>query len=81
VLGAISIGLVNYGDQVAQVGGLVFSTASVFLMFYALVKFHERGNRLGRREKGLYDDKTGAFIAVSVVFGAVGLTFALKLAF
>lgn len=60
---------------------MIFTCGAVFLMFYALMKFHERANRLARREKGLYDDKTGAFIAVAVIFGAVGLNFALKIAF
>jgi hypothetical protein len=48
-------------------------------MFYALVKYHDRANRLGRKETGFYDDKIGAAIAVTVVFFAVGLNFAMRI--
>jgi arginine exporter protein ArgO len=60
---------------------MVFTAGAVFLMFYALMRFHERANRLQKRAQGSYGDRTGAYIAVGVIFGAIGLTFVLKIAF
>ncbi len=49
ILAFLSIGLVDYGDSMAQVGGLIFTLVSLGLMFYALVKYHERSNRLAKK--------------------------------
>ena len=51
ILAFLSIGLVDYGDSMAQVGGFVFTLISLGLMFYALVKYHERSNRLAKKGK------------------------------
>ncbi len=49
ILAFLAISLVDYGDSIAQVGGIVFTLISLLLMFYALVKYHERANRLAKK--------------------------------
>ena len=46
VLGSLAIGLLNFGDSMAQVSGLIFCTVAISMMFYALAQYHFRADRL-----------------------------------
>ncbi|KAJ3055052.1 hypothetical protein HK097_011615 [Rhizophlyctis rosea] len=79
VLGALAVGLVNFGDKMAQTAGVIFTVISLGFMFYALLRFWERAERLENKEKSVkFEDMIGSLILVSVVFLAVGVNFALR---
>ena len=57
----------------------MFTLISLLLMMYALVKYHNRCNRLAKKETGLYDDKVGAVVALTAVLMAIGTNFVMRL--
>ncbi|KAJ3041932.1 hypothetical protein HDV00_008441 [Rhizophlyctis rosea] len=79
ILGALAVGLVNYGDKMGQTAGVIFTVIAMSFMFYALLRFWERADRLQTKEKSIkFEDMIGALILVAVVFLAVAVNFALK---
>ncbi|KAJ3009685.1 hypothetical protein HKX48_007798 [Thoreauomyces humboldtii] len=78
-IGGLAVGLLNFGDTVGQMAGLVFGLIAIALMFYALMQFWARAERLQAREKGInFEDMTGAFALVSIIFLAVGINLGLR---
>ena len=76
VLGSLAIGLLNFGDFVAQMSGIVFCTLAVFMMFYALIQYHIRLDKLKQRETGIqFEDSLGTWFMVVGVFIAVIVNF------
>ncbi len=51
VIGALGIGLINFGTTFAQVSGMIFTTVAIGFMFYSLVQYHNRQDLL--EEKGI----------------------------
>ena len=82
ILGAMAVGLLNFGDRIAQMAGMMFAAISIGFMFYALYQFNVRADRLRQKERGnFFEDSTGLIVMVAVVFVAVGMNFALQFAF
>ena len=79
ITGALSVGLLNFGDYYSSIAGVVFTIATVILMFYALIVYLDRARRLEAREKTSFEDYTGILLATGLVFGCVGLNLGLKL--
>eukprot|EP00842_Homolaphlyctis_polyrhiza_P002448 jgi/Hompol1/3203/HPOL_006425-RA len=76
ILGALSIGLLNFAGKMGFLAGAVFAIISVSFMFYSLIQFYIRGDRLQRKEKGAaFEDMVGALVMVTVVFLAVAINF------
>ncbi|TPX62556.1 hypothetical protein PhCBS80983_g00337 [Powellomyces hirtus] len=75
----LAVGLLNFGDRVGQIAGLIFGLIAIVLMFYALVQFWSRADRLQEKEKGnRFEDMSGSLILVSVIFLGVGINFGLR---
>jgi hypothetical protein len=49
ILGSLAIGLLNFGDSMAQISGLIFCTVAVSMMFYALSQYHFRADKLMKK--------------------------------
>ncbi|KAH6567095.1 hypothetical protein BASA50_011265 [Batrachochytrium salamandrivorans] len=81
VLGAISIGLLNFSGTLGQATGIIFAIISIAFMFYTLIQFNIRANRLQKKEKGVsFEDMTGALVMITVVFVALALNFSFRMA-
>ncbi|KAI9005518.1 VTC domain-containing protein [Phycomyces nitens] len=78
LLGALAIGLLNFSDGIGRVSAMVFTIVSVGTMVYALVSFHSRASRVGRKDPGDYSDKYGPAILTASVIVAVGINFYLR---
>ncbi|KAJ3132098.1 hypothetical protein HDU90_007531 [Geranomyces variabilis] len=79
IIGGLAIGLLNFGDRGGQVAGLIFGLISIVVMFYALIQFWSRAEKLQEKEKGTrFEDMTGAVALVAVVFLGVGINFGLR---
>ncbi|TPX70694.1 hypothetical protein SpCBS45565_g01587 [Spizellomyces sp. 'palustris'] len=79
VLGGLAVGLLNFGDKVGQSAGVIFGVIAVMIMFYSLIQFWARAERLQHIEKGTaFEDMVGALVLVAVVFLAVGINFGLR---
>ena len=80
ILGALAIGLVDYGSPAAQISGFVFCVLAVGMMFHALYQYHVRANHLARNERGdFYENWIGLLIVVFLVFMAVLINFVLHM--
>jgi len=78
VLGTLSLGLLNFGDAVGRVAGIIFTTIAMGVMVYALVLYQWRAEMIRRREAGPYDERGGPVVLVVVLFGAIIVNFYLK---
>ncbi|KAI8924327.1 hypothetical protein BC831DRAFT_416276 [Entophlyctis helioformis] len=78
-LGAVAVGLLNFGDMLAQISGVVFAIVAVAFMLYSLIQFHIRADRLAKKEKSLdYEDMIGALVLITFVLLSVAINFALQ---
>ncbi|OMJ07174.1 Vacuolar transporter chaperone 4 [Smittium culicis] len=78
LLGSLSLGLLNFGDQNGRYAGVAFTLVSIMAMFYALSLFHWRADRIGMQNVGPYDDRLGPTLLVIALFCAISLNFYFK---
>ncbi|ORY05427.1 SPX-domain-containing protein [Basidiobolus meristosporus CBS 931.73] len=78
VLGGLALGLLNFGDSVGQISGVLFTLISMGVMIYSLVLYQWRAEQIRQRRAGPYDDRFGPVILVVVLFFAVCINFYLK---
>ncbi|ORX95017.1 hypothetical protein K493DRAFT_220079 [Basidiobolus meristosporus CBS 931.73] len=81
ILGAVAIGLLNFGDSVSTVSAVFLSIISLGIMLYGLYLFRWRAGKISRKETGTYDDDNALRVLTIIVFVALGLTFAFKFTF
>lgn len=75
LLGALSIGLLNFSDHIGRVSAVIFTVLAMIVMVYALFNFHSRANRIGRKDLGDFSDKYGPAVLTSFMVVAVSLNF------
>ncbi|KAL2915485.1 hypothetical protein HK105_204886 [Polyrhizophydium stewartii] len=78
VLGTLALGLLNFGDTVGQISGVIFSLVSLMFMLYALFLFQWRAHKIRTRDAGPYDDRVGPTVLVVILFLATITNFYLK---
>ncbi|KAJ3005913.1 vacuolar transporter chaperone [Thoreauomyces humboldtii] len=78
VLGGLALGLLNFGDRVGQISGLVFTLVAMMFMVYALFLYQWRAHKIRNRDAGPYDDRIGPTVLVIVLFFAIMINFWLK---
>ncbi|EGF76993.1 hypothetical protein BATDEDRAFT_28079 [Batrachochytrium dendrobatidis JAM81] len=81
ILGAVAIGLLNFSNKLGQIAGMIFAIISVGFMFYSLIQFNIRADRLQKKEKGVsFEDMVGSLVMITVVFLAIAINFSFKMA-
>ncbi|KAJ3328450.1 vacuolar transporter chaperone, partial [Blyttiomyces sp. JEL0837] len=75
VIGGLALGLLNFGDRVGQISGLVFTVVSMYFLVYSLYLYQWRTNMIRLRDGGPYDDRFGPTAIVVVIFAAVAVNF------
>ncbi|KAK9729289.1 hypothetical protein K7432_000437 [Basidiobolus ranarum] len=78
VLGGLALGLLNFGDTVGQISGVLFTLISMGVMIYSLILYQWRADQIRQRKAGPYDDRFGPVVLVVVLFFAVCVNFYLK---
>ncbi|KAJ3093222.1 vacuolar transporter chaperone [Quaeritorhiza haematococci] len=78
VLGGLALGLMNFGDKVGQISGLIFTLVAMLFMLYAFFLYQWRAHKIRNRDPGPYDDRFGPTILVICLFFAVMINFWLK---
>ncbi|KAJ3360936.1 vacuolar transporter chaperone [Kappamyces sp. JEL0680] len=78
VLGGLALGLLNFGDSVGQISGLIFTAVAMLFMIYALFLYQWRADKIRNRDAGPYDDRVGPTVLVAALFCAVLVNFYLK---
>ncbi|MCJ1361615.1 vacuolar transporter chaperone [Acarospora aff. strigata] len=79
VLGALAIGLLNFGDSVGRISAGLFTLVAMATMIYALVTFHWRAKSIRQRGQGGFDDRLGPSILAVALLAAVVVNFVLRL--
>lgn len=79
LLGALSIGLLNFSDNVGRISAVIFTLLAVTVMTYALYNFHVRANCIARKEVGDFSDKYGPAVLTLFMVVAVSINFYRKL--
>jgi multisubunit Na+/H+ antiporter MnhC subunit len=67
------MGLLNFGNRVGQLAGLVFTAIALMTMAYAFLIFIIRAGRLRRKEPGPYDERVGPTLLVLILTAGVVL--------
>ncbi|KAI9318520.1 VTC domain-containing protein [Dichotomocladium elegans] len=79
LLGGLSVGLLNFSDNVGRVSAALFTFLAVGVMFYALYNYHDRADRVTKNDMGEYSDKYGPAVLTVLMVLAVTANFALRL--
>jgi uncharacterized membrane protein YidH (DUF202 family) len=62
VVSGLALGLLNFGDRVGRIAGVLFTLNSMIIMAYGLYLFLWRAEKIRNREAGPYDDRYVIFI-------------------
>ncbi|KAI7897876.1 VTC domain-containing protein [Cokeromyces recurvatus] len=79
LLGGLSVGLLNFSDQIGRVSACLFTVISMLVMLYALYTYHKRVQRVERNELGDFSDKYGPAVLTLFVIIAISINMACKL--
>jgi uncharacterized membrane protein YidH (DUF202 family) len=79
VIGALSIGMLNFGDRPAFISAWFFTLVAVCTMVYALVTYHWRAKSIRRRGQAGFDDRWGPTLLAVMLLLAVVINFALRI--
>ena len=75
LLGALSIGLLNFSDNIGRISAVIFTLLAVIVMIYALYNFHVRANCIAHKEVGDFSDKYGPAVLTLFMVIAVSINF------
>ena len=86
VLGGLALGLLNFGDRVGQISGIIFTIVAMMFILYALFLYQWRATQIRNRrnyllitlDPGPYDDRIGPNVLVTALFFAILTNFYLK---
>ncbi|PKS05806.1 hypothetical protein jhhlp_007635 [Lomentospora prolificans] len=81
VLGALSLGMLNFGDRPAFISAFFFTGVSVFTLLYALVTYHWRAKSIRLRGQAGFDDRFGPTILAIMLLLAVVINFVLRIVY
>jgi uncharacterized membrane protein YidH (DUF202 family) len=80
VVGALAVGMLNFGDRAAVWSAAVFTLVAVLAMAYALWVFHQRARAIRRRGSAGFDDRRGPYVLTAALFSAVVANFVIRIA-
>ncbi|KAI0473006.1 hypothetical protein GGR56DRAFT_677044 [Xylariaceae sp. FL0804] len=81
IVGALAIGMLNFGDRPAFISAFVFTAVAMLTMVYALATFHWRARSIRQRRQTGFDDRTGPTILAIVLLLAVVINFVLRISY
>ncbi|KAL8305712.1 hypothetical protein RB601_009350 [Gaeumannomyces tritici] len=81
VLGALAIGMLNFGDRPAFISSFFFTFVAMATMVYALATYHWRARSIRRRGQGGFDDRVGPTLLAIVLLLAVIVNFVLRISY
>ncbi|KAG5456134.1 MAG: hypothetical protein BJ554DRAFT_4211, partial [Olpidium bornovanus] len=63
LLATLAVGLINFGDRVGRISGLILTATAMGAMFYSVHQFLTRARNIRKRVEGPYDDRVGPSFA------------------
>lgn len=79
ILGALAIGMLNFGDRVAFISAFLFTGVAMLTMLYALVTYHWRAKSIRMRGQAGFDDRFGPTFLAIILLLAVVVNFVLRI--
>lgn len=79
ILGALAIGMLNFGDRVAFISAFLFTGVAMLTMVYALVTYHWRAKSIRMRGQAGFDDRFGPTFLAIILLLAVVVNFVLRI--
>jgi uncharacterized membrane protein YidH (DUF202 family) len=79
ILGALAIGMLNFGDRPAFISSFLFTGVAMATMIYALVTYHWRAKSIRMRGQAGFDDRFGPTLLAIVLLLAVVVNFVLRI--
>ncbi|EPE08157.1 vacuolar transporter chaperone 1 [Ophiostoma piceae UAMH 11346] len=81
VLGALAIGMLNFGDRPAFISAFLFTGVALVTMLYALFTYHWRAKSIRRRGQAGFDDRFGPTFLAIILTLAVVVNFVLRVVY
>ena len=78
ILGGLSIGLLNFGDDVGRIAAVIFTVVAMATMIYALGTYHWRAKSIRMRGQGGFDDRWGPTFLAGALLAAVVVNLVLR---
>lgn len=79
VIGALAIGMLNFGDRVSFISAFFFTLVAMGTMFYATVTYHWRAKSIRKRGQAGFDDRFGPTMLAVALFAVVVINFVLRI--
>ncbi|KAL6866012.1 GTPase regulator Nrf1 [Amphichorda felina] len=79
ILGALAIGMLNFGDRPAFISAFLFTAVAMLTMIYALVTYHWRAKSIRVRGQAGFDDRFGPTVLAIILLLAVVVNFVLRI--
>lgn len=72
ILGALDIGMLNFGDRVAFISAFLFTSVAMLTMIYTLTTYHLRAKSIRMRGQAGFDDWFGpTFLAIILLLAVI----------
>ncbi|KAL2171586.1 hypothetical protein VTG60DRAFT_2419 [Thermothelomyces hinnuleus] len=81
ILGALAIGMLNFGDRPAFISSFLFTGVAMATMIYALITYHWRAKSIRMRGQAGFDDRFGPTFLAIILLLAVVVNFVLRIAY
>lgn len=81
ILGALGVGMLNFGDYAGFWSALGFITVAVLGACYSLYTYHWRAREIRRRGQGGFDDRFGPTALMICLFFAIIVNFVLRVVY
>lgn len=81
ILGALAIGMLNFGDRPAFISAFLFTGVAMLTMLYALTTYHWRAKSIRKRGQAGFDDRFGPTMLAIVLLLAVIVNFVLRIVY
>lgn len=81
ILGALAIGMLNFGDRPAFISAFLFTGVAMATMIYALITYHWRAKSIRMRGQAGFDDRFGPTFLAIILLLAVVVNFVLRITY
>ncbi|KAI1822170.1 hypothetical protein F4861DRAFT_414420 [Xylaria intraflava] len=81
ILGALAIGMLNFGDRPAFISAFLFTGVAMLTMIYALFTYHWRAKSIRIRGQAGFDDRFGPTVLAVILLLAVVINFVLRISY
>ncbi|KAF0326898.1 vacuolar transporter chaperone 1 [Colletotrichum asianum] len=81
ILGALAIGMLNFGDRPAFISAFLFTGVAMLTMIYALATYHWRAKSIRVRGQAGFDDRFGPTFLAIILLLAVVVNFVLRITY